>query len=88
MYKLQPIELKVAGENSYVVRFQSDSGEVEYKFHVENTLGFDLLVSDQQFLEITNCDPAANRLKEAICNFHEARNFVYAEPKVCGTQGE
>lgn len=82
MYKLQPIELRVMGENGYVVRFQSDSGEVEFKFHIENTLGFDLLVSDPKFLEITNCDPAAKCLKEAICNFHEARNFAYAEPKV------
>lgn len=89
MYKVQPIELRVTGENSYVVRFQSDSGEVEYNFHIENTLGFELLVSDdKEFLEITNCDPAVGRLKEAIFNLHEARNFVYAEPKVSGNPSE
>jgi hypothetical protein len=62
------------------------AGEVEYKFNIDNSAGFDLLVSEIKFLEITNGDPAADRLKHAICLFHQARHFSYAEePKPLST---
>lgn len=75
--KLQPIELIAESENSYRVRFKSESREVEYSFTMEHH-PFTFLVCDDEFLEITNGDPAADRLKEAICNFHQVRNFEYA----------
>lgn len=76
MDKLQPIALIVENEDTYKVRFQTDNGEVEYKFTMElDPVPF--LVSDNEFLKITNGDPAAARLKQAICNFHQARHFEY-----------
>lgn len=80
MYKLQPIALMVEGENTYRVRFKTENGEVEYKFTMEST-PFPYLVSELEFLDITNDDPAAARLKQAICDFHEARHFEYAHSK-------
>lgn len=77
MNKLQPIELIVESENSYRVRFKSKTGAVEFSFTMEHS-PFPFLICDDEFLEITNGDPAADRLKEAICNFHQARNFEYA----------
>ncbi len=79
MHKLQPIALLVEGENTYKVRFKAENREVEYIFKMEST-PFPFLVCDVEFLDITNDDPAAARLKQAICDFHEARHFVYAEP--------
>lgn len=63
MDKLQPTALMATGENDYKVRFLSESGEVEYKFNIDNSAGFDMLVSEIKFLEITNGDPAADRLR-------------------------
>ena len=80
MHKLQPIFLAVEGENSYRVRFQTETGEVEYIFRIDNT-PFTLLVSEREFLEITNGDPAADVLKQVICDFHEARHFDYSDEK-------
>ncbi len=77
MFKLQPITITVENENSYRVRFQAENGEVEYLFTMEND-PIPLLVSDNEFLDITNGDPAAARLKQAICSFHYARHFAYA----------
>ncbi len=78
MYKLQPIAVTLESENTYRVRFQTDdNGEVEYTFTMEDD-PIPLLVSDNDFLEITNGDPAAARLKQSICNFHQARHFEYA----------
>ncbi|MBX9721590.1 MAG: hypothetical protein K2X81_09365 [Candidatus Obscuribacterales bacterium] len=81
MDKLQPKSLTVEGENSYKVCFQMENGEVEYIFTME-TSPFPFLVCEREFLEITNGDPAADRLKESICVFHETRHFAYAQPKI------
>lgn len=84
MRTIQPISIVAESDNSYSVRFQTGAGEiVEYVFTIDNSQGFDLVVSEMEFLEITNSDPAADRLKQAIGNFHQARHFEYAaEPKV------
>jgi len=81
MYKLEPISLSVENDSSYIVRFKSDDGEVEYKF----------TVSDQNFLAVgcelpyatlTNGDPAVPLLANAIANFHEARHYKYESDPV------
>lgn len=76
MYKLQPIALMVAGENTYLVRFKRDSDEVEYTFTVYDE-PFLCIEAEIAFAEITNGDPAAEILKKAIMEFHEARHFQY-----------
>ncbi len=81
MHKLQPIALIVESENTYRIRFKTENGEIEYKFTMEST-PFSYLVCDLEFLDITNDDPAAARLKQAICDFHEARHFAYESEEV------
>ena len=79
MQKLQPIAITAKSENKYLVCFLTEAGEeAEYTFTIDNSAGFDLLVSEIEFLEITNGDPAADRLMRAIGNFHSARTFDYA----------
>lgn len=78
MQKLQPTELIADEENTYRVRFQVETGViVEYVFKIDNSSGFDLLVSPIEFLEITNGDPAADNLRLSIFNLHSARHFKY-----------
>jgi len=79
MYKLQPIALTAESENTYRVRFASDTGEVEYTFTIQDD-PFTYIVAEIPFADITNGDPAVEVLKKAIFEFHEARHFQY-EPQ-------
>jgi hypothetical protein len=79
MLKMQPISISVESENSYRVRFQTENSEiVEYLFIIDSSAGFDLLVCEMAFLEITNGDPAADRLKQSIGSLHHSRYFDYS----------
>lgn len=83
MLKVQPIAITVEGENTYRVSFQAEDGQItEFTFQVDSSDGFDLVVSEMSFLEITNGDPAADRLKECIGVLHEARHFSYDSGEV------
>ncbi len=74
MARLRPIAITVEGETNYRVRFQTDKGEVEHIFKVEETF-IPIVVCDKKFLEMADGDPAAKMLKDAICLMHEARNY-------------
>lgn len=76
MYKLEPISLSVESDSSYIVRFKSDDGEVEYKFTVsdQNLLAVEC---ELPYATLTNGDPAVPLLAKAIANFHQARHFHY-----------
>ncbi len=92
--ELRVIELIADGKNSYKLRFQSDTGELEYAFTIENfdSVKFDERLTiqnlgdsvrfDNRLLEVLNGDTATDRLKRAICYFHKARHFQY-EPERC-----
>ena len=87
--KLQALELTAESGDTYRVRFQSATKELEYTFMIENfkSVRFDgrfkildlgnPIKMDKQFLEVINDDPAADRLKRAICYFHESVHFWY-----------
>jgi hypothetical protein len=86
MLKMQPIAITVEGESTYRVRFQAEDGQItEFTFEVDSSNGFDLVVSEMSFLEITNGDPAADRLKECIGVLHEARHFAYESEEASKT---
>lgn len=74
MARLRPISLSIEGETNYRVRFQTEKGEVEHVFKIEETF-IPIVVCDKKFLEMADGDPAAKMLKDAICLFHEARNY-------------
>lgn len=78
MYKLQPIAVTVASENSYRVRFKSDTGEVEYTFTIYEE-PFVCIEAEIPFADATHGDPAVDVLKKAILEFHEARHFQYVD---------
>lgn len=82
MLKMQPISIAVESDNTYKVRFATESGEVsEYLFTVDSSNGFDLVICDMEFLELTNGDPAADRIKQCIGSLHDARHFDYEPTK-------
>src|SRR5438105_2977999 len=72
MLMIQPIALTAEGNNTYKVLFQSETGDIEYGFIMDEE-DIPLLISDDEFLGITNADPAAYRLKQSVCDFHQAR---------------
>jgi hypothetical protein len=61
------------------VDFKTESGEVEYKFNIDNSAGFDLLVSDIEFLEITNGDPAADLPGTCNMQFSSSKTLCLCE---------
>jgi hypothetical protein len=90
--KLRAIELIAESANSYIVRFLNAGTDVAYTFIFENfesvkfdgqfnilDLGDSIRIEDH-FLEVIDGDPAADRLKRAICYFHQAIHFEY-EPQ-------
>jgi hypothetical protein len=76
MYKLEPIALTVENENTYKVRFKTETGEVEYRFTTKDE-GFLSVGCEIPFATITNGDPAVPLLTQAIGNFHQARHYKY-----------
>src|SRR5579883_2989232 len=77
-----PIAIIAEGPNSYKVRFQTETGEIECGVTIEDAGlgdGIYLLVGNSDFLDITEGDPAADRLRESIFALHQARHFKYAE---------
>lgn len=74
MYKLEPISLSVESDNTYIVRFMSDAGEVEYKFTAQSE-PFLAVECEIPYAKLTNGDPAVPLLAQAIANFHEARHL-------------
>jgi hypothetical protein len=76
-----PTAIIAEGPNSYKVRFQTETGEIESGVTVEDAglgAGIFLLVGDSDFLDITEGDPAADCLRESIFALHQARHFKYA----------
>lgn len=90
--KLRAIALIADSKDSYIFRFQSEGGELEYIFTIENfeSVKFDERLTiqnlgdsvklDSRFLEVISDDATVYRLQRAICYFHEARYFQY-EPE-------
>lgn len=76
MHKLNPISLSVESDFSYIVRFQSDDGEVEYKFTVSDQ-DFLAVECELPYADLTNGDPAVPLLTKAIAHFHQARHYQY-----------
>jgi hypothetical protein len=76
MYKLEPISLSVESDSSYIVRFKSDDGDVEYKFTVSDQ-NFLAVECELSYATLTNGDPAVPLLTKAIANFHQARHYQY-----------
>ena len=76
MYRLEPIALTVESKNSYLVRFKTDQGEVEYRFQA-NENGILSINCEIPFAKITHGDPAVPLLTQAIANFHQARHCQY-----------
>ncbi len=84
MYRAQPISITVESKNTYKVRFLTETGEEEHTVTIDDValegINFPLLVGDAGFLKITEGDPAAAILHEAISSLHKARQFEYEEP--------
>ncbi|HEY9774857.1 MAG TPA: hypothetical protein V6C81_13930 [Planktothrix sp.] len=85
MHKLKPLSITVQDENTYIVRFLAENGEVEFAFKVEEQFvseSEDPLLAiawDGQYSKMVGGDPAAQVLNKAICELHEARNFRYGK---------
>lgn len=74
MNKLQPIALRADGDNSYKVRFETGTAEVEFVFKVDEEQ-LRTLSWDPEYSKLADGDPAALALNKAIFEFHRARHF-------------
>lgn len=83
MHTCQPLSISAENENTYRVRFQTENGTVEHCVRIDDVeldaLHFPLIVGDSGFLELTDGDPAAVFLREALFALHKARHFEYME---------
>lgn len=85
MLKLQPLSITAESPQpdakySYLVRFQTESGEVDYRFFVD-TSDIPILISDDEFLDLTLGDQAADLVLRSISALHNARHFEYGSSK-------
>ena len=82
---LKPFSVMVDGQGpaeKYIVVYQAETGEKsERSFLVESSNGLNLVKCETAFLENTNGDPAADRLKECLGSLHKARHFQYVPEK-------
>lgn len=74
MYRVEPITLFAENENTYIVRFRADTGEIAFPFKIDEepfrTLGW-----EPEFSGMVSGDPAGFILNAAIFEFHEARSL-------------